>query len=98
TNEVDVELLAEQLCEVMRHVGLGVLYREANAPEVAVVLCHLVFDGGPVKPPRDARLDRSPARRAANAAIRAWADRDRLRPQARTRLPLRGATDHVPSA
>src|SRR5258707_13018158 len=78
TDEVDVELLAEQLCEVMRHVGLGVLYRDANAPEAAVVLCHLVFEGGTVQPPRDGRLDRSPARRAANAAIRAWAGRDRL--------------------
>ena len=88
TNEVDVELFAEQLCEVTRHVGLGVLYRDVNAPEVAVVLCHLVFDGGPIQSPRDGRLDRSPARRAANAAIRAWADRDRLDPNDRTSLLL----------
>lgn len=88
TDEVDVELFAEQLCEAMRHVGLGVLYRDVTAPEVAVVLCHLVFDGGPSRPPRDGRLDRSPARRAANAAIRAWADRGRLDPDDRTSLLL----------
>jgi AcrR family transcriptional regulator len=88
TDEADVELFAEQLCEVMRHVGLGVLYRDVNAPEVAVVLCHLVFDGGPIRPPRDGRLDRSPARRAANAAIRAWADHGRLDPDDRTSLLL----------
>jgi AcrR family transcriptional regulator len=75
--DVDVTLLAEELCEAMRHPGLGVLYRDANAREVATVLCHLLFDGGPAEPPSDDRLDRSAARLAANAAIRAWADRGR---------------------
>jgi AcrR family transcriptional regulator len=74
--DVDVALLADELCEAMRHAGLGVLYRDANAREVAAVLCHLVLDGGPAEPPDDGQLDRSPARRAANAAIRAWGDRD----------------------
>jgi AcrR family transcriptional regulator len=88
TEEVHVELLAEQLCEVMRHAGLGVLYHDAKAPELAFVVCHLVFDGGPIQPPRDGRLDRSAARRAANAAIGAWADRDRLDPGDRASLLL----------
>lgn len=79
-HEVDVALFAEELCEAMRHVGLGVLYRDANAREVAAVLCHLVLYGGPTQPPSDHRLDRSPARRAANATIRAWGDRDRVDP------------------
>lgn len=87
-HEADVPLLAEELCEIMRHVGLGVLYRDANAREVAAVLCHLVLDGGPTQPPSDRRLDRSPARRAANAAIRAWADRDMVDPGDRTAVLL----------
>jgi AcrR family transcriptional regulator len=81
---VDVGLLAEELCEAMRHAGLGVLYRNADAREVAAVLCHLVLDGGPAEPPGDGQLDRSAARRAANAAIRAWGDRDRADPDDRT--------------
>ena len=82
--DVDVGLLADELCEAMRHAGLGVLYRDANAREVAAVLCHLVLDGGPAEPPDDGQLDRSPARRVANAAIRAWGDRDRADPGDRT--------------
>ena len=42
----------QELCEAMRHPGLGVLYRDANAREVATVLCHLLFDGGPAEPRR----------------------------------------------
>jgi AcrR family transcriptional regulator len=74
--DVDVELFAAELCELMRHVGLGIFYRDANAREVAAVVCHLVLDGGPARPVSDRELDRSPARQAANAAIRAWAERD----------------------
>lgn len=85
---VDVTLLAEELVEAMRHAGLGVLYRDANAREVAAVLCHLVLDGGPADPPGDGQLDRSAARRAANAAIRAWGDRDGADPGDRTAVLL----------
>jgi AcrR family transcriptional regulator len=81
--DVDVALFAEELCEAMRHAGLGVLYRDVNAREVAAVLCHLVLDGGPAEPPGDGELDRSAARRAANAAIREWGDRDSAGPNNR---------------
>jgi AcrR family transcriptional regulator len=81
---VDVELFAAELCELMRHVGLGIFYRDANAREVAAVVCHLVLDGGPARPVSDRQLDRSPARQAANAAIRAWAERGPAGPGDRT--------------
>jgi AcrR family transcriptional regulator len=86
--DVDVALFAEELREAMRHAGLGVLYRDANAREVAAVLCHLVLDGGPADPPGDGQLDRSAARRAANAAIQAWGDRGEANPDDRTAVLL----------
>ena len=82
--DIDVELFAAELCELMRHAGLGIFYRDANAREIAAVVCHLVLDGGPARPVSDRQLDRSPARQAANAAIRAWADRDQAGPGDRT--------------
>lgn len=82
--DVDIELFAAELCELMRHVGLGIFYRDANARVVAAVVCHLVLDGGPARPVSDRELDRSPARQAANAAIRAWAERDQAGPGDRT--------------
>lgn len=83
-SDVDAELFATELCEMTRHVGLGIFYRGANAREVAAVLCHLVLDGGPTRPVEDRQLDRSAARRAADAAIRAWAARDEVNPEDRT--------------
>jgi AcrR family transcriptional regulator len=82
--DIDVELFAAELCELMRHAGLGIFYRDANAREIAAVVCHLVLDGGPTRPVSDRQLDRSPARQAANAAIRGWADRDQAGPGDRT--------------
>jgi AcrR family transcriptional regulator len=86
--EVDAELFAAELCELMRHVGLGIFYRDTDAREVAVVLCHLVLDGGPARPVSDRQLDRSPARQAADAEIRAWAEPDRKNPADRTNVLL----------
>lgn len=83
-HDVDAELFATELCELMRHVGLGIFYRDTNAREVAVVLCRLVLDGGPTRPVSDRQLDRSSARQAANAAIRAWAEHGRTDPGDRT--------------
>ncbi len=82
--DVDIELFAIELCELMRHVGLGIFYRDANAREVAAVVCHLVLDGGPARPVSDRQLDRSPARQAADATIRGWAKRDQPDPGDRT--------------
>jgi len=88
---VDAELFAAELCELMRHVGLGIFYRDTNAHQVAAVLCHLVLDGGPARPVSDRQLDRSPARQAANAEIRAWAEPDQRSPGDRTNVLLSAA-------
>ncbi len=89
--EVDVDLFAAELCESMRHVSLGVFYQDVNPREVAALLCRLVLDGGPARPVSDDELDRSPARAAADAAIRGWATRAGDRPGDKTTLLLAAA-------
>jgi AcrR family transcriptional regulator len=72
--DIDVVLLADELCETMRHVGIDSLHRNANARRVAAILCHLLLDGGATRPPRDPELDESAARVAADTAIQGWSD------------------------
>ena len=81
--EIDVALFAEHLCETMRHVGIGVLHRDANARLVAVVMCHLLI-AGCARPASDRKLDRSAALRSANASIRSWSDTARSGPEGKT--------------
>ena len=74
--EVDSTLLADRICQSMLHVGIGVSHRTRGGERMPAIRCRMLLNGLAVRPPDDARLDRSRARRAADEAIRSW-DEDR---------------------
>jgi len=73
-SEIDLSTLADRICQTMLHVGLDVIRHKAAADRVAAVLCRILLDGLASRPPGDAELDRSSARRAADEVIDAWSD------------------------
>jgi AcrR family transcriptional regulator len=73
--DVDTAVLARQLSESMRHVGLAVLHG-GPADQVATAVCHLLLHGIAGRPPDDADLDRSAATEAADATVGAWGEPD----------------------
>jgi AcrR family transcriptional regulator len=73
--DVDTGVLARQLSESMRHVGLAILHH-GPAGQVALAVCHLLLHGIAARPPGDADLDRSAATAAAAAAVRPWEEPD----------------------
>jgi AcrR family transcriptional regulator len=72
--EVDLALLADRICQGMFHVGIGVSHRTRGGERVPAIRCQMLLKGLAVRPPDDARLDRSKARRAADEAIQSWND------------------------
>lgn len=70
--EVDLELLADRICQAMLHGGVGVYHRTRGAERVPAIRCRMLLHGLAVRPPDDARLDRSKARRAADEIIESW--------------------------
>ena len=96
--EVDLALLADRICQGMLHVGIGVSHRTRGGERMPAIKCRMLLDGLAVRPPDDARLDRSKARRAADEAIESWdadvADMDdkaaRIRAVARSEFARRG--------
>jgi len=96
--EVDLELLADRICQGMLHVGVGVYHRTPGAERVPAMKCRMLLNGLAACPPDDARLDRSKARRAADEAIESWDGDDvgvdnkatRIRAVARTEFARRG--------
>lgn len=74
--EVDLDLLADRICQAMFHVGIGVSHRIRGGERVPAIRCRMLLRGLAVRPPDDARLDRSKARRAADEAIRSWEQDD----------------------
>jgi AcrR family transcriptional regulator len=95
---VDTAVLARQLAESMRHVGLAILHG-GPAEQVATASCHLLLYGIGQQQVDDAELNRSAATAAADAAVRAWGEPDsagprdkaaRLRSVARAEFARRG--------
>ena len=74
--EVDLDLLADRICQAMFHVGIGVSHRTRGGERVPAIRCRMLLKGLAVRPPDDARLDRSKARRAADEAIQSWDEDD----------------------
>ncbi len=72
--EVDLELLADRICQAMLHGGVGVYHRTRGAERVPAIRCRMLLHGLAVRPPDDARLDRSKARRAADEDIESWGE------------------------
>jgi AcrR family transcriptional regulator len=97
--EVDLELLADRICQAMLHGGIGVYHRSRGAERVPAIRCRMLLRGLAVRAPDDARLDRSRARRAADACIDSWGEDElarshdeaaRIRAVARSEFALRG--------
>jgi AcrR family transcriptional regulator len=95
---IDLDTLAERLCETMLYISLGVFRDVRGASQLPAVRCRIMLDGVAVDPPDDADLDRSPALAAAQRAIDSWdeagEDEDprvaHLRAVARTEFGRRG--------
>jgi AcrR family transcriptional regulator len=82
---VDLEVLADRLCQVLLHVSLGVFPDAGGARLVPAIRCRALLDGIAVDPPVDTALDRSAAFAAAARTIEAW---DRGEQEEDDRLPL----------
>jgi AcrR family transcriptional regulator len=72
--EVDLHLLADRICQGMLHGAVGVYHRTRGAERVPAIRCRMLLHGLAVRPPEDARLDRSKARRTADEAIESWGE------------------------
>jgi AcrR family transcriptional regulator len=71
---VDLQVLADRLCQSMLHVGIGVYSRTRGAERFPAAKCQMLLHGAAVHAPDDARLDRSKAMRAADDVIKTWDD------------------------
>jgi AcrR family transcriptional regulator len=97
-SKVDLEVLADRICQSMLHIGIGVSHRIRGGERMPAIKCQMLLHGLAVRPPDDARLDRSRARRAADETIQSWDERDagtdprvaRIRAAARSEFARRG--------
>ena len=71
-SDVDLALLADQMCQTLLHVGLDILGPNDAADVEASVLCRILLDGLAQDPPSDTQLDQSTPLRAANNVIKTW--------------------------
>jgi AcrR family transcriptional regulator len=79
---IDLDTLAERLCETMPYISLGVFRHVRGAEQLPAIRCRIMLEGVAVHPPTDDELDRSNAFRAAQQVIDSWDevedDHDRL--------------------
>jgi AcrR family transcriptional regulator len=73
---IDLETLAERLCETMLYISLAVFPDVPGAEQLPALRCRIMLDGVAVDPPDDATLDRSAASAAAQQAIDSWSGHD----------------------
>jgi AcrR family transcriptional regulator len=73
---IDLETMADRLCQVLLHVSLGVFKDVSGADQVPALRCRALLDGIAVDPPSNAALDRSAAFDAASRTIESWANVD----------------------
>ena len=69
---IDLRVLADRICQSMLHIGIGVYHRTRGAAKVPALKCRMLTEGLATKLPSPASLDRSKARRAADAVIDGW--------------------------
>jgi len=85
---IDLDVLADRLCQVLLHISLGVFRDVRGADQLPLLRCRTVLDGIAVEPPDDATLDRSSAFDAAQRTIDEWdkpdEDEDERLPMLRT--------------
>src|SRR4051794_29536692 len=70
---IDLQLLAERICQSMLHVGVGVFHRSQAAHHLPAQKCRVFLHGVAVRPPAKTALDRSRAMQAAREVIGTWA-------------------------
>jgi AcrR family transcriptional regulator len=69
---IDLETLADRLCQVLLHVSLGVFRDVRGADQLPALRCGTVLHGIAVDPPTDTALDRSKPFAAATDTIASW--------------------------
>ena len=69
---IDLDTLAERLCQTMLYISLGVFRDVRGADELPAIRCRIMLEGVAVHPPTDAELDRSNAFRAAQQVVDSW--------------------------
>ena len=94
---LDLEILADRLCQSMLHVGIGVYSQTRGAERFPAAKCQMLLHGIAVDAPDNERLDRSRATRAADDVMRSWDDSTdgsdkaaRIRAVARAEFAKRG--------
>ena len=73
---IDLETLAERLCETMLYISLAVFPDVPGAEQLPALRSRIMLDGVAVEPPDDAALDRSTASAAAQQVVDAWSALD----------------------
>ncbi len=82
---VDLETLADRLCQVLLHVSLGVFRDVRGANQVPALRCRTILNGVAVNPPSDAVLDSSQPFAAAMEIVKSW-EKDEIEED--ERLPM----------
>jgi AcrR family transcriptional regulator len=82
---IDLETLANRLCQVLLHVSLGVMSGVKGADEIPAIRCRTVLRGIAADAPSNAALDRSRAFDAAERTIEEW---DKAEVEEDDRLPV----------
>lgn len=73
---IDLDVLADRLCQSMLHVGLVQVHRDADPKRVAEVLSDVLLHGIASASPTNGQLDRSRALKAVDEAVRSWPELD----------------------
>ena len=73
---IDLETLADRLCQVLLHVSLGVFGDVGGVAQVSAIRCRTVLNGVAVHLPAHRALDRSGPFSAATQTIESWEEQD----------------------
>jgi AcrR family transcriptional regulator len=84
--DIDLQVLADRICQTMLRVGIDVIRHNAPPERVAALLCRIILHGLANRAVGDAELDRSRAFAAANDVILSWSDDDADRRDKAARL------------
>src|SRR4051812_19731734 len=71
---IDLQLLAERICQSMLHVGVGVFHRSQAAHHLPSQKCRVFLHGVAVRLPSKTALERSTAMHAARDVIATWGE------------------------
>jgi AcrR family transcriptional regulator len=69
---IDLQLLAERICQSMLHIGVGVFHRSQAAHHLPAQKCRVLLYGIAPRPPAKSVLDHSAAMDAAREAVATW--------------------------